>query len=76
MTIAGLADDELADSNVDIAYTYSAVPNSDPNAPLILDSCIYRALHFMQRDQETLTMYYQAITGVVTIKDAKYGSSQ
>jgi len=75
LTIAGLADDELADSNVDIAYTYSAVPNSDPDAPLILDTCIYRALHFIQRNQETLTMNYKADTGEVTIIDASYGSS-
>lgn len=70
LTIAYVIDDNLASANVDIAYTY------DVDSDNKLDICIYRALHFIQRDQKTLTMDYNVNTGEVIIRDASYGSSQ
>lgn len=67
MTIEGLSGDNPSGSpGIDIGFTYSEYPSGD------LDTCIYRALHFIQRDQATLTMDYQASSGVVTIRDAGY----
>ena len=62
LTIAYVADSDLASANVDIAYTYSVNPTI----------CIYRALHFIQRGQKALTMDYNVDTGEIMINDASY----
>lgn len=70
MTIESLSEDQPGSPGIDIGYTY------DVDSDNKLDACIYRGLHFIQRDQKTLTMDYKVNTGVVTIRDASYGSSQ
>ncbi|WP_112718102.1 type II secretion system protein [Moritella yayanosii] len=62
VTIAYVEDADLDSADVDIAYTYSV------NADSTLDTCIYRALHFIQTGQKRLTMNYKADTGEVTIR--------
>lgn len=59
-TIAYVIDDDLSTADVDIAYTYTG------------STCVYRALHFMQRNQPTLVMTYDYDTGFVDVNDASY----
>ena len=60
MTIAYVQDEDLATTDAEIAYTYRT------------NECIYRATHFMQKGQSTLTMNYNFITGVTEIVNAGY----
>ncbi|MDX2319853.1 MAG: prepilin-type N-terminal cleavage/methylation domain-containing protein [Moritella sp.] len=62
-TIAYVIDDDLSSADVDIAYTYTG------------STCVYRALHFMQRGQPTLVMNYDYNSGEVEVVDASYGDS-
>jgi len=59
-TIGYVQDSDLATTNKDIAYTYSAT------------QCIYRVVYFMQQRRETLVMRYSYTTGETTISKGYY----
>lgn len=59
-TIASVVDADLRTADVDIAYTYRT------------EVCIYRALSFIQKSQDTIVMEYNYNTGTVEIKSDFY----
>lgn len=62
ITNAAVPDSDLATTDIDVAYTYSASPKS----------CIYRMVHHIQRGQKTRVMNYNLETGKVTVTNEFY----